>query len=1244
MPSYSFPFVKRFIQMIDKAMFLSFLFIVMATSTGLLEAVYLPVYTTNANGGIAYTGNTLGLNKAANQNQPGISGSIGAFITTDTSSQVGSYPVGTTLNWTLNSSTAVLDLPTNSTVLHAELIWSGSYGFDPAISGAVLDTPVTFITPDAVSHVITPNPLTAQSRVNAGSNGFYVRSADVTTLVSAGGTYTVGGVPATVVATENNLNCAGWTLAVAYANPNMLTSNLTIFVSCEASGASPALVTGFHAPDLGTVSSRLFTSCLEGDAQLVGDHFLVGATPVLTYPADGLSGSNNPGNNYFGSQVNTVLVLTNDVLTGKLLGSGSSVLDTRGSFGSSNSNINTGTSISGARQGYDITSSDLGGIIINSQESVYAQGTTQGDVYTTNSVGLQIQVFAPVINSQKSVSPIIGLLNDVLTYTLTFTNVGEALASSLILTDNLPVGLAFVPNSLTVNGVPVIGADIVAGVPLGDLSVNGTVTVVFQATITQANPPSSYDNRAVIQYMFTPLNSPLGPATLYSSTNVSTVTTPAIAPPIANPDVGSMNANSVFNGTSVLANDVGSSLSISVYDPVSVNLATIFMQSNGTFTYTPPVGYSGVDTFTYTAVDSIGQTATATVTITVFPLAFGNSGTVAANTQLNQTISVLDNDVGTSLVVSSFDATSVNGASISMLPNGTYTYNPAANFSGLDTFNYTLTDAAGNTAVGVVSILVLPAAANDIGVTPANTLLNGSTVFTNDVGTGLTLIAYQSVSNQNGQVVMNMLDGTYTYTPPLNFSGTDTFTYTVQDQLGSITFATVTILVLPLAVNDSASVPANATFNQPISILSNDIGTGLSVSSYSVLSVQGATVVVQPDGTYTYTPPMNYSGVDAFTYVASDQNNSQTSATVFITVLPLGAADTGITFANTTLIGSSVLLNDTGTALVVTSFQATSDNGGMVTMNLDGTYTYVPPLNFSGLDTFTYTATDSTGGSFTNTVTITVLPTGGDNFFSTLANTILVGSSVLADDAGTGLTVTGYQNVSAQGGSILMNPDGTFTYAPPFNFSGTDTFSYTATDSSGNSFTQVVTITVLPTGADSAFTTPVNTPLNGSSVLINDSGSGLSVTSFESVSSQGGTVAMNPDGIFFYRPPTNFIGIDTFTYTGTDSSGNSFTAKVVIQVTPLLAPTNFLGDLKTNRFFDKTEYCLIMTWNASMSPSVVGYRIYYGNKLVKRFSANDCLIYKTTLHCKKDAARYSISAVDRLGVESNRVKLRIDNE
>ena len=103
-----------------------------------------------------------------------------------------------------------------------------------------------------------------------------------------------------------------------------------------------------------------------------------------------------------------------------------------------------------------------------------------------------------------------------------------------------------------------------------------------------------------------------------------------------------------------------------------------------------------------------------------------------------------------------------------------------------------------------------------------------------------------------------------------------------------------------------------------------------------------------------------------------------------------------------------------------------------------------------------------------------------------------------------------------------MNTNGTYTYMPPLNFSGIDTFTYTATDSAGNSTTSIVTITVFPKAANNAETTNANTPLNGPTLF----DPFCWKRTFDNILSKshkpGGRVTVNPDGTYLYDPPAIF--------------------------------------------------------------------------------------------------------------------------
>ena len=167
------------------------------------------VFSTTAPGGISATGNTLGLAKGANANEPGTEHSIGTFISLDSqsvddidSNPANPWPFGTTADWSSNGSAAQLTLPAGATVLHAELVWAGSHDYYPETVTEHIDTPVSLLAgTDEV--VVSPDSLTAQTVSEQAALGFYanyyLRSADVTSFVAAHGatTYAVSGVPAT---------------------------------------------------------------------------------------------------------------------------------------------------------------------------------------------------------------------------------------------------------------------------------------------------------------------------------------------------------------------------------------------------------------------------------------------------------------------------------------------------------------------------------------------------------------------------------------------------------------------------------------------------------------------------------------------------------------------------------------------------------------------------------------------------------------------------------------------------------------------------------------------------------------------------------------------------------------------------------------------------------------------------------------------------------------------------------------
>lgn len=385
-------------------------------------------YSDVKKGAIIFAGNTLGLSKAANSNSPGTEGSIGAFTSLNTSLQVGNFPAGTTLDYTLNGSRAQLSLPAGSSVLYAELVWGGLYRSTVNNISNLINNPVVFSTPLSANVQIAPDAATSQDFVITVDNvtvGFYVRSANVTSLVAAAlsGAYSVQRVPALIEAIDSRTsqtNHAGWTLAVVYENQTLDLRNLTLWsggnVVSPSTGSTTVTVTNFLTPGVLPITGKVFVSAQEGDAVLTGDRMLFGQT-VATLGT--LSGPNNPAGNFFASQINDQ----------------NGLLDTTGTFGTRNANAAAGTNTVACRQGWDTTAVDVSATLAPAQTSAVIRFTSDGDLYVPNALGLQIDSKGADLAVLKTADKTFASVGDEITYSVKIANSGEVSALNVAVND-----------------------------------------------------------------------------------------------------------------------------------------------------------------------------------------------------------------------------------------------------------------------------------------------------------------------------------------------------------------------------------------------------------------------------------------------------------------------------------------------------------------------------------------------------------------------------------------------------------------------------------------------------------------------------------------------------------------------------------------------------------------------------------------------------------------------------------------
>jgi VCBS repeat-containing protein len=283
-----------------------------------------------------------------------------------------------------------------------------------------------------------------------------------------------------------------------------------------------------------------------------------------------------------------------------------------------------------------------------------------------------------------------------------------------------------------------------------------------------------------------------------------------------------------------------------------------------------------------------------------------------------------------------------------------------------------------------------PIAVDDGYTTDEDVTLNvvAPGVLVNDTdadGDPLTAILNTDVTS--GTLTLN-LDGSFQYTPDVDFYGTDYFIYGVNDGTADSNLASVTITVDPVndggpvAVNDSYTTDEDVTLNV---VAPGVLGNDTDVDGDPLIAILdtgpvSGTLTLNFDGSFQYTPDADFYGTDTFSYVAIGGFVVSNIATVTITVDPVNDAPVAVDDSYTTNKNTSlnvavpcVLVNDTDTdGDTLTASLETAPGNGSLTLNLDGSFEYIPDAGFTGTDTFTYVANDGTEDSNVATVTINV--------------------------------------------------------------------------------------------------------------------------------------------------------------------------------------------------------------------------------------------------------------------------------
>jgi VCBS repeat-containing protein len=528
--------------------------------------------------------------------------------------------------------------------------------------------------------------------------------------------------------------------------------------------------------------------------------------------------------------------------------------------------------------------------------------------------------------------------------------------------------------------------------------------------------------------------------------------------------------------------------------------------------YTPDAGFEdffGTVTFGYTMTDdkigSIPVDATVTLTVTnVNDAPIANDDSYSTNEDVALVVPVatglLDNDEdidSTNLTVT----VTVQPTSGTLVwnANGSFTYTPNANFNGNDEFQYTVSDGQATSAPATAFIVVnpvndRPTANSNFYSTQEDTLLNVNgtiafpSVLANDTDVdGDTLTAVLVVAPSTGTLNFNEADGTFTYLPPLNFSGNVIFYYRAFDGELSSSPKQVTIIVIP--VNDAPVGVANSyvveerqtlTVAAAQGVLANDTDVdSTNLTAVLVSTTANGTLNFNANGSFNYTPNTGFLGNDTFTYRASDGSLTSDITTVTITVTdvndpPVAVADVYTTLEDTQLVvpGAgllpTLLANDTDPESPSSSLIASLVSGpasGNLVLNANGTFTYTPAANANGQVTFTYRVSDGALFSAPATVTINITPVNDapivtnkeilavkdiDDQPFTIVNatdTDVDGNNlVIAGLSATNVLSASNSIVTANGGTVTIDGQKGILYTPAVGYEGDDSFFYTVTD------------------------------------------------------------------------------------------------------------------------------------------------------------------------------------------------------
>jgi len=673
-------------------------------------------------------------------------------------------------------------------------------------------------------------------------------------------------------------------------------------------------------------------------------------------------------------------------------------------------------------------------------------------------------------------------------------------------------------------------------------------------------------------------------------------------PPVAVDDDAATTANTAVT-VAVTAND-----SDPDGDPLNL-IGVVAAPANGTavtisgtsITYSPRANFTGTDRFQYEIGDGHGARSRAWVDITISgtpavnhnPEAVDDAAATRPSTAVVINVTANDSDPDgdpVTLIASPITYAPVHGTA-TRTSDSSITYTPAANFVGIDSFQYEIGDGRGKRARAWVRVSVTDGNSRPMGIDDTAYTTPGTAVSlavtANDIdpdGDPITLVANPIVEAPVHGTVATLSATTLRYTPTSGYNGTDRFRYEIGDGHGGRARAWVNITVAnsagafameletntaPIAANDFAVGPVDEPIH--IQVLANDLdldGEPIRLADPAVIVAPKFGIVQRISySTLVYIPPSRFEGNDSFEYEIVDARGARARAWAAIQVPGTNGPPTAVNDAlvismnrNATI---NVLANDhdpDGDPLKLTATAIVRHPAyGTVRRTSDSEITYTPNPDAGGPDVFVYEITDQKGATAQATVAILVTdssapPSAADDAYSVESGTTTVLTVLGNDSDPDGDPIRVVSSTQPAAGQITWDETSSYaTYMAPAGYAGTESFTYTISDAGGLESTATVTVTVTPARRapvlqnDSAETRTRTPVLIG--VLANDYDPDWNRITVQSVTQPArGSVVNNHFESVTYTPANDFAGTDTFTYTVSDGTGLTSTATVTVAV------------------------------------------------------------------------------------------------